>query len=127
MIESRLQQERLRLSAKMPDLARSLDMIELLINKSDGLKVDFEITDHVYAKASVEGAESVMLWLGANVMLEYPLEEARALLAEQKDKCAALIEDARTKTQWIKDQITTTEVTLARIFNWDVEQRRAKA
>lgn len=46
----------------MPDLARSLDMIELLINKSDGLKVDFEITDHVYAKASVEGAESVMLW-----------------------------------------------------------------
>ena len=32
-------------------------------------------------------------------MLEYPLEEARALLAEQKDKCAALIEDARTKAR----------------------------
>ena len=44
------------------------------------LLVDFAISDQVYAKAKVPVTDSVNLWLGANVMLEYPLEEARDLL-----------------------------------------------
>lgn len=42
--------------------------------------VDFAISDQAYAKAKIPVTDSVNLWLGANVMLEYPLEEARALL-----------------------------------------------
>lgn len=44
------------------------------------LLVDFAISDQAYAKAKVPVTDSVNLWLGANVMLEYPLEEAKALL-----------------------------------------------
>ena len=42
--------------------------------------LDFALSDQVYAKARVEGANTVNIWLGANIMLEYPLEEARELL-----------------------------------------------
>ena len=42
--------------------------------------MDFAISDQAYAKARIPVTDSVNLWLGANVMLEYPLEEARALL-----------------------------------------------
>ena len=51
------------------------------------LDMHFELTDSVYAKAKVKDAESVYLWLGANVMLEYPLEEARALLETNHANC----------------------------------------
>lgn len=44
------------------------------------LLVDFAISDQVFAKAKVPVTSTVNLWLGANVMLEYPLEEAKELL-----------------------------------------------
>lgn len=41
---------------------------------------DFELTEEVFVKAKVEPVEAVNLWLGANVMLEYSLEDATHLL-----------------------------------------------
>ena len=35
-------------------------------------------------QARVEKPEFVSVWLGANVMVEYPLEEARALFVKNK-------------------------------------------
>lgn len=45
--------------------------------------VDFAISDQAYAKAKVPVTNHVNLWLGANVMLEYTLEDAKALLVSQ--------------------------------------------
>ncbi len=41
---------------------------------------DFELTEEVFVKAKVEPVDAVNLWLGANVMLEYTLEDALHLL-----------------------------------------------
>ena len=64
------------------------------------------------------------LWLGANVMLEYPRAEAIALLGQQlrdaKQALATTVDDMG----YLRDQITTTEVNMARVFNWDVKERR---
>ena len=54
------------------------------------LLVDFSISDQVYAKAKVPVTDTVNLWLGANVMLEYPLEEAKTLLV-CKESCLCCI------------------------------------
>ena len=66
----------------------------------------------------------VCLWLGANVMLEYPRAEAIALLEQQladaKQALATTIDDMG----FLRDQVTTTEVNMARVFNWDVKNRR---
>lgn len=44
------------------------------------MAIDFSLADQVYAKARVSQVDSVALWLGAGVMVEYSLDDARALL-----------------------------------------------
>lgn len=39
------------------------------------LVADFEVSEGIYSRAKIEDAESVCLWLGANVMLQYSCEE----------------------------------------------------
>lgn len=41
---------------------------------------NFELGNQVYAKARVKPTTKANLWLGADVMLEYPLDEATQLL-----------------------------------------------
>ncbi len=53
--------------------------------------LDFGLSEQIFAKAKVKDVSSVGLWLGADVMLEYPLEEAKQLLvrtATQHSSCA---------------------------------------
>ena len=42
--------------------------------------VDFSLSDQVYARAKLRDVDSVGLWLGAGVMVEYSLDEAKKLL-----------------------------------------------
>lgn len=41
------------------------------------LIADFEVSEGIYSKARIEDTDSVCLWLGANVMLEYSCEEVQ--------------------------------------------------
>jgi len=125
-MEGRVLMELRRLRAKLPDLQRNLDMVKLLITKEgEEVKMDFQLADHIFAKSSVKDADGVMLWLGADIMLEYELPEAKELLSSQVQKCQEMVAEFREALDVVKEQITTTEVTIARIYNYDVEQRRA--
>ena len=64
------------------------------------------------------------LWLGANVMLEYPRAEAIALLGQQLADATKALETVIDDMGFLRNQITTTEVNMARVFNWDVKERR---
>lgn len=39
------------------------------------LIADFEVSEGIHSRARIEDTDSVCLWLGANVMLEYSCEE----------------------------------------------------
>jgi len=39
------------------------------------LIADFELSEGIYSRAKIEDTDSVCLWLGANVMLEYSCNE----------------------------------------------------
>ncbi len=60
----------------------------------------------------------------ANVMLEYTYEEAAALLAENLKAAHAKKQEVEEDMDFLKDQITCTEVNVARAYNFDVVQRR---
>ena len=83
-----------------------------------------------------------MLWLGANVMLEYDATEAQTLLTNNKENAVKSLEDVREQLgkilkknnillsidqflAFLQDQMTTTEVSMARVYNWDVNRRKA--
>lgn len=42
----------------------------------------FAVADNIYSTALVKDTSKVALWLGANVMIEYEVEDARELLRE---------------------------------------------
>lgn len=81
-MESHLVQQQKSLLVKIPDISNALQALRLLIRKSETVSCHFELADSVYANAKIQKEDSVLLWLGANVMLEYNYEEAEALLTK---------------------------------------------
>ena len=131
LLESRLLQRRQKLMLKVPDVQRTLACVKTLIERKNAEKdtnVDFELTDGIFAHAKVtaDHASTVYLWLGANVALEYTVEEAAELLQKNLETAQANLETNRRDQVFIKDNITTTEVSMARIYNHDVAMKRAK-
>lgn len=59
--------------------------------------VDYSLSDQIHASAKLENVLSVKLWLGADIMLEYELEEAKkvlvssAILSTLSRSCAAVL------------------------------------
>lgn len=81
-MEYNLLSKRKRLRSQIPDLKRSLSMIEKLETEKEEFETQFLLSDQVYAKAVIPPTNTVCLWLGANVMLEYGLDDAKELLQQ---------------------------------------------
>ena len=94
------------------------------------MEMTFPLADTLYAKAVVKPKEldEVYLWLGANVMVAYPLAEAEEMLAGKLETARESLRAAEEDLEFLRVQITTLEVATARVYNWDVmEKRRLKA
>ncbi|KAI7751419.1 hypothetical protein M8C21_011795 [Ambrosia artemisiifolia] len=129
VVEMKLLAQQRDLQAKIPDIEKCLDVVATLQAKKDSdeaLLTDFEVSEGIYARARIEKADSVCLWLGANVMLEYSCEEATSLLQSNLENAKASLEVLVADLQFLRDQVTITQVTIARVYNWDVHQRRVK-
>ncbi|KAJ6092537.1 hypothetical protein N7486_007826 [Penicillium sp. IBT 16267x] len=116
---------------KIPDIKKTLEMVQFLKLRKDAnpdseLETNFELNDTLYARASISPAdtEEVYLWLGANVMLAYPLEEAEVMLKEKLSAAESSLANCDEDLEFLREQITTLEVATARVYNWDVVQRR---
>ncbi len=120
-----MMQRRQRLMTKLPEIQKAHDMVVKLV-EADGqaLTMDFELAPQVYSTAKIQDVSSVNLWLGAGVMVEYPLQEARELLDSQLSTCKANLDTAKKDIAFIQEGVTTTEVSIARIFNYEVERKR---
>jgi prefoldin subunit 5 len=129
MVEMKLLSQQRDLQAKIPDIEKCLDVVATLQAKKgtgEELIADFEISEGIYSRARIEDADSVCLWLGANVMLEYSCEEATDLLQKNLENAKASLEVLIADLQFLRDQVTITQVTIARVYNWDVHQRRVR-
>lgn len=129
LVEMKLLAQQRDLQAKIPDIEKCLDVVVTLQEKKgtgEALLTDFEVSEGIYSRARIEDADSVCLWLGANVMLEYSCEEATALLQKNLENAKASLEVLIADLQFLRDQVTITQVTIARVYNWDVHQRRTR-
>lgn len=127
-MEYNLTSKRKRLKMQIPDLERSLDMIEKLKTEKTNnkeLETEFLLSDQIFARAIIPPTDKVCLWLGANVMLEYSLEDAQELLMKNIEAAKKNLSFVEHDLDFVRDQITTTEVNIARVFNWNVKRRQA--
>ena len=130
------------LREKIPEMKNTLDTVKFLRRQkakqqdddadddAKEMETTFPLADTLYAKAVVRPAEleEVYLWLGANVMVAYPLAEAEEMLDGKLQTARESLKAAEEDLEFLRVQITTLEVATARVYNWDVmEKRRLKA
>ncbi len=97
-------------------------MVALLKQKHDGeqkeVESNFLISDNIWAKAKIPNTTGkVGLWLGANVMVEYNFTDALALLAKNMSNAQTKLSETEDDLDYLKEQLTTTEVNIARVYN----------
>jgi prefoldin subunit 5 len=126
-LERRLLANKGQLKGKIPDILQSLDAVRLLKSSQDseeGLVSNFQLCESLYATARIKKQQHIGLWLGANVMMEYTLDEAEELLTSNLATAQASLVEVDTGLSFCREQLTTTEVNIARVYNYDVQLRR---
>ncbi|GAA6044276.1 hypothetical protein JCM8097_002106 [Rhodosporidiobolus ruineniae] len=122
-------QRRVGLEEKVPELERTVEMVEVLIKKKEqgeAFSTTFELADTLYAHGEAENVDEVYIWLGASTMLSYPLSQAHDLLQSKLAGARRGLASVKDDLGWLKEQITVTEVNVARVYNYDVARRRER-
>ncbi|XP_018607317.1 prefoldin subunit 3-like [Scleropages formosus] len=125
-MELNLAQKKLRLKNQIPHIKQTLEMLRHMQKKKDvtgPMETHFLLADNVYCKALVPATDKVCLWLGANIMLEYDIDDAQLLLEKNLATASRNLDSAEEDMDFLRDQFTTTEVNMARVYNWDVKRR----
>ena len=97
-------------------------MVVLLKKKSESadktVETNFLVSDNIWAKAKIPNdTGKVGLWLGANVMVEYTYDDAVKLLCKNLAQAEEKLAETDGDIDYLKDQITTSEVNIARVYN----------
>ncbi|XP_047438189.1 prefoldin subunit 3 [Mugil cephalus] len=125
-MEVNLSQKKARLQNQIPQITQTLEILQHMQKKketTEPMETHFLLAESVYCKALVPPTDKVGLWLGANVMLEYDIDEAQALLEQNLSTASRNLETLEEDLDFLRDQFTTTEVNMARVYNWDVMRR----
>ena len=106
-------------------------MVAMLKKKNESsdksVETNFLVSDNIWAKAKVPNESgTVGLWLGANVMVEYTYDDALKLLCKNLANAEERLKEADGDIDYLKDQITTSEVNIARIYNTGLAAKQAK-
>lgn len=117
-------QRKVGLIEKIPQLEKNLQAIDSLSVSKVPRKTLYELSDTLYGNAIVPPTDKVCLWLGANVMLEYSLEEAKELLTGKLGDAKKSLAVTDADLEFLKEQITTMEVNIARVYNYDVAKKK---
>ncbi|CCM02284.1 uncharacterized protein FIBRA_04371 [Fibroporia radiculosa] len=148
-MDHNLTQRRRGLEEKIPDIKKTLSMVDFLQERREGksnanadeddlddedescdgdskqpIRTTFELNDTLYAEAELEDTDTVYLWLGANVMLSYKLPAAISLLRSKLESAEKNLAGVVEDLEFLREQITVMEVNTARVYNWDVKRRR---
>lgn len=121
-----------QLQTRVPEIENTLKVCQRLkskvVDKHEEVELQYQLNDTLYTTAVVDrplGDEDfkVGLWLGADIMLEYPLDEAIELLNSRLEDSKASLQASIEDSEFLRENITTMEVNCARLYNWDVERR----
>ena len=127
-MEVNTQRRKAGLDEKIPDLQGSLDTVRFLKGRkvalekpsskfsmlrwlhsqsdSDTIEATFELNDTLYAKAHVPPTQEVYLWLGANVMLSYPIDEAETMLEGKLSGAQQTLKNCEEDLDFLREQVT---------------------
>lgn len=120
--------EKADLERRLPELKEDVRIIQELRRK-DEYKIRFMAADSVWVDGYIEppkdGSEpKVALWLGAGVMMEYTYDEAIEILQKSISTAETAVELKLKELIFLKEQITSCEITISRFYNHEVARKR---
>uniref|UniRef100_A0A7S4V1X5 CS domain-containing protein n=1 Tax=Alexandrium monilatum TaxID=311494 RepID=A0A7S4V1X5_9DINO len=131
-MQSSLAAQRASLKAKLPDIVSALETVNHLVERKaeaaegETAEYTYQLCENIWCKAEAPPSATVCLWLGANCMLEYTLEEAVELLRTNEANARTSLKGLDEDIAFLRDQITTTEVNIARTHNYGVKLRQKR-
>uniref|UniRef100_M3Z127 Uncharacterized protein n=1 Tax=Mustela putorius furo TaxID=9669 RepID=M3Z127_MUSPF len=103
-MELKLAQKKRRLKGQIPEIKQTLKFEEKK-EPTSALETRFLLVDNLYCKPPTH---KMCLWLGLNVMLECDI---------------VILMKMRHCLDFLQYQLTTTEVSMAGVYNWDIKRR----
>ena len=83
------------------------------------------LSEGVFVKGKAkEGLEKVALWLGANTIVELTFEEGLKLLTDNLNNARSSSKTIEEELEYVRDQRTTVEVNIARVYNHSLVEKR---
>jgi len=130
-IEENLNRKRVRFLQKIPEIEKSLALVQYLKSKQDvsvetPVVTRYSLSETIFATSELDCNGTVNLWLGANVMLEYTYDDAIQLLSSKETNAKKEYQSVLEDLAFCRNQIITSEVNISRVYNWDVRIKRAK-
>eukprot|EP01066_Platyproteum_vivax_P012881 Platyproteum_vivax@DN5854_c0_g1_i1.p1 len=123
-LEASLMAQRKGLKEKLPEIVLCLEAVENIAKKNaaaEEMRVQYPLADHIYSEALLDKCEYVAIWLGANVMMDFPIADALELLKNKIQACTSKIESLRESIDFLRQQITTCEVNQRRLINYSIK------
>ena len=119
-IEYQLVEKRQRLLKNRPGVQGDLDAVKRIGKMTDQgeTKCQFPLADSLYSTAVLDKTSRVALWLGANLLVEYTLEEAQQIYQESLDSLDKQLKETEEAMMFARNQITVTEVAVTRLANF---------
>ncbi|KAF0982193.1 hypothetical protein FDP41_012054 [Naegleria fowleri] len=132
IFEYRLHEAREQLKVKIPDIKKTIEAVKFLkksfegddeTDASDKIETHFKLDETVFAEAIIPKTDRVALWLGCDIMVEYSLDEAMELLNKNVTLAEQKLSEINEDIAYLKEQKTTTEVNMSRVYNYGVKKR----
>jgi len=128
-LESGFMSQKQSLKQKIPDIEGALEMVTYLQQKkkedAPPIEVKYNLSENVYVNADVPvDTGKLLLWIGAMTMLEYTFDEAEELLTKNLDSAKEQLVNVKEDALFVRDQVVTTEVNIARCHNYGVLKRQ---
>lgn len=127
ILEGHKARTKMSMKQKIPEITKTLQLVEHLKAKHEAeedFQSHYSLSEMIYGRATITPTGNVCLWLGANVMVEYPYDEALDILTLSLKNAKLRKDICDEDLDMLRDQIITVEVNMARVFNYDVKRRR---
>jgi prefoldin subunit 5 len=127
-MEKSFEAQKASYKSKLPDMEQTLQHVKILKKKRDAgedLFTNFSLSDTVYTKAKINlERNAVCIWIGANIMVEFGIDEAVEMLQEKLVQTQAKLDEISEDLFALRGNSITVEVNMARIINHSVKEKR---
>ena len=116
-------QRKENLTGKIAETESTLTFIKMLEERSEEtIHTRFELANGVYLPVAIKEPKTAKLWIGANVMLEYPFPEAREMLTRNLQTARENIDKLNTDLAHLTREIAKIEDLVTKIVDAGVAQ-----